>query len=70
MMLVVPVTTRVRTLRGEVPLGLDEGLPRPCVASTDTIMTMNRARLLNRVGVLSVEKLAALDDALRYALDL
>ena len=33
-------------------------------------MTMDRGRLLNRAGALSTEKLAALDDALRYALDL
>lgn len=69
-MLVVPVTTRDRTLRGEVRLGQEEGLPRPCVANADTIMAINRERLLNRAGALSDEKLAALDNALRYALDL
>ena len=69
-MLVVPVTTQDRTLRGEVSLGREEGLPRPCVANADTIMTMDRARLLNRAGTLSAEKLAALEEALRYALDL
>ena len=69
-MLVVPVTTRDRALRSEVGLGHEEGLPRPCVANADTIMTMDRGRLLNRAGALSAEKLAALDDALRFALDL
>lgn len=70
MMLVVPVTRRSRGLPGEVPLGAEEGLPQPCVANAETIATMDRARLLDRAGALSDEKLAALDSALRYALDL
>ncbi len=69
-MLVVPVTTRVRALPEEVLLGAEEGLSQPCVANAETIATVARSRLLNRAGTLSDEKLAALDDALRYALDL
>lgn len=69
-MLVVPITTQVRGLHGEIRLGAEEGLPQSCVANADTIATMDRSRLLNRAGALSSEKLAALDDALRYALDL
>ncbi len=69
-MLVVPVTTRVRNLITEVPLGAEEGLPQACVANADAIAVVSRRRLTNRAGTLSEEKLAALDDALRFALDL
>ncbi|RJQ08415.1 MAG: type II toxin-antitoxin system PemK/MazF family toxin [Dehalococcoidia bacterium] len=64
------VTTQVRGLPTEIPLGSGEGLPHPCVANADTLLTFDRALLLNRAGSLGDEKLAALDNALRYALDL
>jgi mRNA interferase MazF len=69
-LLVVPVTTRIRNLPTEVALGAEEGLPQPCVANADAIAAVNRRRLTNRAGALSEEKLAALDRALRFALDL
>lgn len=70
LVLVVPVTTRIRNLPTEIELGPDEGLPQPCVANADAIAAISRRRLTNRAGSLSEEKLAALDDALRFALDL
>src|SRR5437667_5665138 len=36
---VVPITTQVRGIPVEVPLGRDEGLPRRSVANTDTLTT-------------------------------
>lgn len=51
-------------------MGIEEGLPQPCVANADAIAAISRRRLTNRAGSLSEEKLAALDDALRFALDL
>lgn len=69
-MIAVLVTTQARHLDTEVSLGADEGLPRPCVANADNLLTFDKALLLDRPGALSDEKLAALDDALRYALGL
>jgi len=63
-------STRVRNLPTEIALGLEEGLPQPCVANADAIAAVSRRRFTNRAGTLSDEKLAALDDALRFALDL
>ncbi len=67
---VVPVTTRVRGIPVEVPLGRDEGLPRRCVANADTIATIPKAALAGYAGVLDGEKVAALDAAMRFALGL
>ena len=67
---VVPVTTRARGIPVEVPLGRDEGLPRRCVANADTITTIPKAALVDYVGVLTPDKLVALDLALRFAIGL
>lgn len=69
-MIAVLVTAQIRGLMTEVPLGSPEGLPRDCVANADNLLTFDRALLLDRVGALSEAKLTALDDALRFALDL
>jgi mRNA interferase MazF len=65
---VAPVTTRVRGIPTEVPLGQDEGLSRDCVANCDTIATIPKPALSRRVGGLGHSKLGALDAALRFAL--
>ena len=65
-----PVTTRVRGIRAEVTLGREEGLPRPCAANLDSINTIDKATLTERVALLGPEKLKEVDTALRYALDL
>ena len=39
---VAPVTTRVRQIPTEVPLGPAEGLPKSCVVNLDTITTIPR----------------------------
>ncbi len=67
---VAPVTTRIRHLPIEVPLGNEEGLPRSCAANLDTIATIPRKTLTERVSLLSPSKVAALDEALKYALGL
>jgi mRNA interferase MazF len=67
---VVPVTGRVRGIPVEVALGPEDGLPRACVANADDIITVVKARLLRRIGRLSIEKLLAVEDAVRFALAL
>ena len=67
---VAPVTTRVRRIPTEVPLGPAEGLPKACVANLDTITTIPRQTLTQRIGPLAPEKLAAVERALAFALGL
>ncbi len=67
---VAPVTTRIRSIPVEVPLGPGEGLPRESVANLDSVVTIPKVALKAYAATLSPTKLAALDDALRFALGL
>ncbi len=67
---VAPVTTRTRGIRSEVQLGPEQGLPKPCVANLDTIATIPKAALRDRISLLPREKIEAINAALRLALGL
>ncbi len=70
LVIVTPVTTRIRRLPTEVPLGPADGVPRASVANLDVIDTIPKNRLQERITSLSPEKLAAVDAAIHFALDL
>jgi mRNA interferase MazF len=65
---VAPITTRVRNIPSEVPLGLENSLPNPCVVNLDTITTIAKASLHEQLTTLSVEKQNAVEVALHFAL--
>ena len=67
---VAPVTSRVRRIPVEVPLGPEDGMLRPCAANLDNINTIHKRLLRRRITVLSPDKLQAVDAAIRFALDL
>ncbi len=67
---VAPVTTRIRGIPAEVPLGPEDGLPRSCVANLDTITTIAKASLRDHMATLSPAKLRAVDAAIHFALGL
>jgi mRNA interferase MazF len=50
--LVAPVTTRIRDIPSELPLGTAEGLPVASVASFDNIRPFPKAMLVRRLGAL------------------
>jgi len=67
---VVAVTSTVRELPTEVPLGQAHGLARDCVANCDNIFTIPKSSLGRRRGTLGPGDRRQLDDALRIALEL
>ena len=67
---VAPLTTRIRGIPTEVRLGAEDGLPRECVVNLDTITTIPKASLAERIAILSTEKLVTVEQALRFALGL
>jgi mRNA interferase MazF len=67
---VVPLTRTIRAIPTEVPLGPAEGVPRKSVANADNVMTIAKRRLQGHLATLSTAKLAALDRAIKFALDL
>lgn len=68
LIIVAPVTTKVRHIPSEVPLNLEDGLPKPCVINLDTITTIAKASLSDRLTALTAEKQRAVEIALHFAL--
>jgi mRNA-degrading endonuclease toxin of MazEF toxin-antitoxin module len=64
------VTTTVRHLPTEVPLGPRDGLKRPSVVSLDDLTTIAKGHLSDRISVLSITKMRAVRAALIFALAL
>ena len=66
-----PITRTIRGIRSEVAVGLEHGLPEPHVISCDNVITVPTDALDARpIGHLDEVARAALDRALRYALDI
>ncbi len=64
------VTLTVRTIPVEVPLGPEDGMPEQCVANLDSILTIPKAKLTERITTLSAEKMTTVAKAIIFALDL
>jgi mRNA interferase MazF len=67
---VAPVTTHIRGIRSEVRLGPEDGLPRPSVVNLDGIITIPKASLQRRAGLVRLDKLQAVSAAIHHALEL
>lgn len=66
-LLVAPVTTTVRGIPTEVPLGRRDGLPTACVASFDDMAPMPKDYLVECITTLSAERVEELSRAVRRA---
>lgn len=66
--LAVEITSTVRDIAVEVPLGKAEGLPRRCVANCDNIRTVPRSAVTERIGQLAASRRPELKRALGHAL--
>jgi mRNA interferase MazF len=68
--MVAPVTTTIRRIPSEVPVGPPQGLPRASVANLDSLATVPKATFRRRIGVLDAEKMEAVERALHFSLGL
>ncbi len=66
---VAPVTSTIRGLSTEVPLGSEDGIRHPSVANLDTVQLLSRERFRRRVGRARPETMTALCTALSVAVD-
>jgi mRNA-degrading endonuclease toxin of MazEF toxin-antitoxin module len=67
----VGIVTRIaRNIPVEVPLGIEDGMPQQCVVNLDDILTIPKARLTERITMLSPQKMTAVARAIIFALDL
>jgi mRNA interferase MazF len=67
---VAPITTRIRDIPVEVGLGRGDGLQKKCVVNLDSITTIPKAALVERIARLSSQKIEAVNEAVRFALAL
>lgn len=65
-----PIYSHRLSIRSEVVVGPEEGLPHPSAVRCDFLMLMFKSKLTGFVGRLSAQKLKELDRALTYALEL
>jgi mRNA interferase MazF len=64
------VTSRIRNIPVEVPLGPEDGLQQSCVVNLDNVNTIRLERLRDLIAPLSPQKLRAVERAIRFALAL
>lgn len=67
---VAPLTSQLRGLRGEVPLGHVRWLPKPSAVNVQGIASFDPSRLIRRLGTCTAEQVDAVKDALRQLLSL
>lgn len=67
---VAELTTTVYDLPVEVPLGLQDGVPRACVVNLDTVTTVPKGCLVDHVCELTSAKMDQVHRAIKFALAL
>jgi mRNA interferase MazF len=67
--LVAPITSRIRGVPSELPVGPDEGLPIESVASFDKVQHFPKSMLTRRIGALDAARSHEICRAAGAALD-
>jgi mRNA interferase MazF len=67
---IAPITSRIRGVSTEVPVGVVAGLDHESVISCDNIQTVLRSDLSHRIGALGADQLWQLYAAIRIAFDM
>lgn len=67
--IVAPVTSTIRGLSTEVPLGRNDGIRHPSVANLDNVQLLSRDRLRRRIGRARPATMTAVCAALSVAVD-
>lgn len=65
---VAEVTRTIRKIPVEVLLGPEDGLPQKCVVNLDTILTIRKDLLVERIALLKTDKIELIEKAIRFAL--
>lgn len=67
---VAPITTTIRDIPSEVPLGPDEGMPQACAVNCDHLQTVAKAKIGSLITALPTSRMREISNAVRFALDL
>ena len=66
LIIIAPLTTRIRNIPAEVPLDIEDGVPHECVANLDTITTIPKDCLRSRITTLNPQKLKEVEAAIHF----
>jgi len=69
-LVVAQITRTIHSIPAEVPLAQTDGMPQNCVVNCDVLLTVPKSRLERKIAKLSDEKMAEVDAALRFSLEL
>ena len=69
-MIVAPLTSQLRKLRGEVDLGKPRWLPKPSAVNVQGLASFDRHKLSRRMGALGESEMDRVKEALRDLLEL
>ena len=67
---IAPITTTIRDIPSEVPLGPEDGVPRPCAVNCDHLQSVSKAKLGKLVTRLPTDRMKEVSRAVTFALDL
>ena len=70
LVVVVPLTSQIRGLPGEVALGPVRWLPKPSAVNVQGLASFDPGKRIRKMGTCTPEQMAAVKDALRDLLDL
>ena len=66
--LAAEITTTIRNIPIEVPLGEAEGMRKPCVVNCDNLRTISKAHLVDRISRIPARRIGEVKRAVGYAL--
>lgn len=64
------ITRTIRNIPTEVALGMEDAMPTTCVVNLDDILTIPKLLLIERITVLSSDRMGMVARAIAFALDL
>jgi mRNA interferase MazF len=65
---VAPITSTIRGVPSEVPVGVDEGLKQPCAVNLHNLVTVRQDAIGRRLGELTPRRMREVCAALAFAL--
>lgn len=70
LVVVAPLTSQIRSMRGEVPLGSVRWLPKPSAVNVQGLASFHRGKLVRKMGTLTASQMESVKQALRDLLGL
>lgn len=70
LVVVAPLTSQIRSQRGEVPLGQVRWLPKPSAVNVQGLASFHPGKLVRKMGVLTGDHMKSVKQALRDLLGL